>query len=120
MGKTKYKNISKDQSAISSTIDSLFFLVLVSIAAVILMPSIMVTDQDEALYYRSTQELDTYLLESLLSSKVEGFEYTYSPLAMSRINIPDNSAIEEPLKVSIVKEQNHITYSDLIAEDLML
>ena len=120
MDKKKCKKMFDDKAATSSTIDSLFFLCLISIAAVILMPSAMPDSQDEALCYKNAQELDMHLLESLLSSRVQESEYTYSPLAMAGVETIKDPTVKEALSTSFAKEQNHRTYSDLIAEDLML
>lgn len=120
MDKKKRKNMWDDKAATSSTIDSLFFLCLISIAAVILMPSAIPDGQDEALCYKNAQELDMHLLGSLLSSKMQGSEYTHSPLAIAGIDTIEDPAIKKTLSTSFAKEQNHRTYSDLIAEDLML
>ncbi len=114
------KNIFTDRMAFSSTIDAMFFLVMISIAAVILLPSIMADNQYDAAGYTAIQEFDTHLLESLLSSNADEFEYEIAPLAVVNISIPSNSITQGPMKTLFGKEQNHRTFSDIVAESMAL
>ncbi|MBW6470322.1 MAG: hypothetical protein K0A90_03780 [Methanosarcinaceae archaeon] len=114
------KNILLDQTAFSSTIDAMFFLVMISIAAVMLMPSIMAENQYDAAGYTAIQEFDTHLLESLLSSSANEFEYEIAPLAVVNISIPANSITQGPMKTLFGREQNHRTFSDVVAESMAL
>lgn len=114
------KNILTDQTAFSSTIDAMFFLVMISIAAILLMPSIMADNQYDAAGYTAIQEFDTHLLESLLSSSADEFEYEIAPLAVVNISIPSNSITEGPMKTLFGREQNHRTFSDIVAESMAL
>ena len=114
------KNILTDRMAFSSTIDAMFFLMMISIAAVLLMPSIMADNQYEAAGYTAIQEFDTHLLESLLSSSADEFEYEIAPLAVVNISIPSNSITQGPIKTLFGKEQNHRTFSDVVAESMAL
>ena len=113
-------NIFTDRMAFSSTIDAMFFLVMISIAAVLLMPSIMADNQYDAAGYTAIQEFDTHLLESLLSSSADEFEYEIKPLAVVNISIPSNSITQGPVKTLFGKEQNHKTFSDVVAESMAL
>ncbi len=114
------KNILTDQTAFSSTIDAMFFLVMISIAAILLMPAIMADNQYDAAGYTAIQEFDTHLLESLLSSSADDFEYEITPLAVVNISIPSNSITQGPVKTLFGKEQNHRTFSDIVAESMAL
>ncbi len=114
------KNILTDRMAFSSTIDAMFFLVMISVAAVLLMPSIMADNQYDAAGYTAIQEFDTHLLESLLSSSADDFEYEIEPLAVVNISIPSNSITQGPMNTLFGKEQNHRTFSDIVAESMAL
>ncbi|MDO9517157.1 MAG: hypothetical protein Q7J10_03805 [Methanosarcinaceae archaeon] len=114
------KNILLDQTAFSSTIDAMFFLMMISIAAVLLMPSIMADNQYDAAGYTAIQEFDTHLLESLLSSSLDEFEYEIAPLSVVNISIPSNSITQGPMKTLFGREQNHRTFSDVVAESMAL
>ncbi|SES81296.1 hypothetical protein SAMN04488587_1152 [Methanococcoides vulcani] len=117
MPKTK---LIEDQRAFSSTADALFFLVLISIATVILMPSIMAERQYDAAAYTATQDFDKHLLSSLLNSNVDDFEYEITPLAITGITIPENALINDPINTMFGRQQHHRTFADMIAEDMVL
>ncbi len=93
---------------------------LISLAGVLLMPSMQAEKQYTAAGYVTSSELDIYLLESLLSCKLEDFEYEISPLSAVNISIPENSVVENPSHTLFGKEQKHRTFADLIAEYLAL
>ncbi len=109
-----------NEQAMSSIMDALFFLMMISIATVILFPSIMADRQYDAAEYTAVRDLDTHLLSSLLSSEVEAFEYQIDPLAMSNLSIPNSSLTANPMDTMFGKQQQHRTYSDLITEDILL
>ncbi len=109
-----------DQAAFSSTIDALFFLVMVSIAAVILMPSIIADNQYEAAEYTAIQEFDTHLLKSLLSIRSDEFEYQIEPLALVNISMPSNNIMQNSVKTLFGREQDHRTFADFLAESMAL
>lgn len=100
--------------------DALFLLVLISLAGILLMPSMQAEKQYYAAGYVTSSELDVYLLESLLSCKLEDFEYEISPLASLNITIPENSVVENSSHSLFGKEQKHRTFADLVAEYLAL
>ncbi|WP_445476267.1 DUF7284 family protein [Methanococcoides methylutens] len=110
----------EDQHAFSSTADALFFLTLISIATVIIMPSIMAERQYDAAAYTATQDFDTHLLSSLLNSNVDEFEYEITPLAITGITIPENTLISDPINSMFGKQHHHRTFADMIAEDMVL
>lgn len=100
--------------------DALFLLVLISLAGILLMPSMQAEKQYCASGYVTSSEFDVYLLESLLSCKLEDFEYEISPLAALNISIPENSVVENSSNALFGKEQKHRTFADLVAEYLAL
>lgn len=107
-------------SAYSTVFDALFLLVLISLAGILLMPSLQAEEQYAAAGYVAGSELDSYLLESLLSCKLEGFEYEISPFSVLGLPLPENSVVESPAKTLFGKEQGHRTFADLTAENLAL
>jgi hypothetical protein len=100
--------------------DALFLLVLISLAGIVLMPSMQAEKQYYAAGYITSSELDDYLLESLLSCKLEDFEYEISPLEALNISTPENSVVKNSSHTLFGKEQKHRTFADLIAEYLAL
>ncbi|MGM0770884.1 MAG: DUF7284 family protein [Halobacteriota archaeon] len=117
MQKNKF---TEDQRAFSTTIDALFFLVLISVATAILLPSITADRQYDAASYTATQDFDTHLLSSLLNSNLDEFEYEINTLAITGITIPKNSIMSEPMNTMFGRQQKHRTFADMIAEDMIL
>ncbi|MDG6243627.1 MAG: hypothetical protein QCH31_04440 [Methanolobus sp.] len=124
--KKKLQNVINDLSAndkaFSSSIDACLFLILVSISAVILMPSIAADYQYSSAHYISAQQMDTYLLNTIMSSTLEEYEYTLEPgeLAGIDVNLSQNSILQDTARTLFTKEQRHRTFSDLVAEGLVL
>lgn len=110
----------RESSGYSTVFDALFLLVLISLSGVILMSSLQADEQYLAAGYVTSSELDTYLLESLLSCKLEDFEYEISPLSVANISVPENSIVENPARTLFGKEQKHRTFADLTAEYLAI
>jgi hypothetical protein len=100
--------------------DALFLLVLISLAGILLMPSMQTEKQYYAAEYVTSSELDVYLLESLVSCKLEDFEYEISPLEALNISIPEKSVVENSSHTLFGKEQKHRTFADLVAEYLAI
>ena len=111
---------SRESSGYSTVFDALFLLVLISLSGIILMPSLQAEEQYAAAGYMTSSELDTYLLESLLSCKLEDFEYEISPLSVVNVSVPENSVVEDPAQTLFGKEQKHRTFADLTAEYLAI
>ncbi|WP_440954656.1 hypothetical protein ACSAZK_13730 [Methanosarcina sp. Mfa9] len=109
-----------DLSAYSTVFDALFLLVLISLAGVLLMPSLQAGGQYEAAYYTAGSEMDSHLLETLLSCKFEDFDYEISPFSVLGLELPENSVVESPVRTLFGKEQKHRTFADLTAEYLAL
>ncbi|SFM16803.1 DUF7284 family protein [Methanolobus profundi] len=120
--KADRSGIIKDEAAFSTSIDAILFLILVSVSAVILMPSIAANGQYHSASHTSAQDMDTYLLNTIMSSTVDDFEYTLKPaeLAGINVNISEDSLLEDAEKTIFSKEQRHRTFSDLVAEGLVL
>jgi len=110
----------RESSAYSTVFDALFLLVLISLSGVLLMPSLQADEQYIAAGYVTSSELDSYLLESFLSCKLEDFEYEISPLSALNISVPENSIVESPAHTLFGKEQKHRTFADLTAEYLAI
>lgn len=100
--------------------DALFLLVLISLAGILLMPSMQTEKQYYAAGYVTSSELDVYLLESLVSCKLEDFEYEISPLEALNISVSENSVVENSSHTLFGKEQKHRTFADLVAEYLAI
>lgn len=115
-------DICKDERAFSSSLDAIFFLILISVSAVILMPSLMADEQYRSASYTSAQDMDTYLLNTIMSSTVDDFGYTLKPteLAGIDVNLSEDSILEDAEKTIFEREQRHRTFSDLVAEGLVL
>jgi hypothetical protein len=107
-------------SGYSTVLDALFLLVLISLAGVLLMPSLQAQKQYVAAGYVTSSELDTYMLESLLSCKLDDFEYEISPMTALNISVPESSVMKNPSHTLFGKEQKHRTFADLTAEYLTL
>ncbi|HOA69955.1 MAG TPA: hypothetical protein PK669_12235 [Methanosarcina thermophila] len=116
----KKAGLASKCSGYSTVFDAIFLLVLISLAGVVLMPSMKAENQYYAAGYTTSSELDVYLLESLLSCKLEDFEYVISPLAALNISVPQNSFVENSSHALFGKEQKHRTFADLVAEYLAL
>ena len=112
----------EDDRAFSSSIDAILFLVLVSVSAVILFPSIAADEQYRSASYSSAQDMDNRLMNTIMSSTVEEFQYTVKPaeLAGIEVNLSEDSILENAEETLFAKEQQHRTFSDLVAEGLAL
>lgn len=110
----------KESSGYSTVFDALFLLVLISLTGVLLMPSLQADEQYLAAGHVTSSELDTYLLESILSCRLDDFEYEISPLSVLNISVPENSIMESPAHTLFGKEQKHRTFADLTAEYLAI
>jgi len=117
---TKKGKMTAECSGYFTVFDALFLLILISLAGILLIPSMQAEKQYYAAGYVTSSELDVYLLESLLSCKLENFEYEISPLGALNISIPENSVVENSSHALFGKEQKHRTFADLVAEYLSL
>ena len=121
----KLKNIFSilllsDKGAISSTIDVMFFLVMVSLSTVVLMPVMLSSSHNAAVQDVAAYRFDGQLLQSLLDSRVENFEYMVVPSALSSGVVPsENSTSICQSNDIFAKQHAGRTFADLIAECMM-
>lgn len=110
-----------DSRAFSSTIDVMFFLLMVSLSAVVLMPAMLSSGHNAAVQDVAAYKFDEQLLRSLLNSRVEGFEYTVMPSAISGIvsDTHENSMSIYQVSDIFAKEHATRTFADLIAEGML-
>ncbi|MDI3540352.1 MAG: hypothetical protein PWQ52_1475 [Methanolobus sp.] len=89
------ETLSGNEKAFSSNMDSLIFLLLISISAVILMPAVMAEYQYRSAGYVSLQDTDTLVLSSMLNSRIDEVGYTYKPgeLVGLNISLPQDSML---------------------------
>lgn len=120
--KSYFAEIFRDENAFLSSIDAIMFLILVSISAVILLPSIAADEQYRSAAYTSAQDMDMCLMNTIMSGTIDEFEYTLKPtdLAGIDVNLSENSILEDAEETIFTKEQRHRTFSDLVAEGLVL
>jgi hypothetical protein len=113
--------VFSDSRAISSTIDVMFFLLMVSLSAVVLMPAMLSSGHNAAVQDAAAYRFDGQLLQSLLDSRVEGFEYTVVPSSMSGIvsNPSENSMSVCQSNDIFAREHASRTFADLIAESML-
>lgn len=119
----KNENVfSSNEDAFSSNMDSLLFLVIISISAIILMPAVMAEYQYRSAGYVSLQDTDTLLLSSMLNSRSDEVEYTYKPgeLAGLNLSLPPGTMLRDAEETLYGRQQKHRTFADLVAEDLVL
>jgi hypothetical protein len=120
MRKKRQINLIAEFSGYSTVLDALFLLVLISLAGVLLMSPMQAEKQYSAAGYVTSSELDTCMLESILSCKLEDFEYEISPLSALNMSASKNSVVENPSHTLFAKEQKHRTFADFVAEYLAL
>ena len=116
-----HRQMMPDSSAISSTIDVMVFLLMVSLSTVVLMPVMLSSGYSGAMQDVATYRYDGQLLQSFLDSRVECFEYIVAPSAFSEnITIPDESTMRLDQNNMIFKrEHTSRTFGDLIAEGML-
>ena len=107
-----------DSCGYSTVFDALFLLVLVSLSGVVLLPALSAEEQYSAAGYTTGSELDSHILETLLTCGPEGFDYEISPFSVLNLTPPTNSVVESPSKALFGKEQKHRSFADLAAENL--
>lgn len=117
-----FRRLFCDEKAFSSSLDAILFLLLISVSAVILMPTFAADEQYRSASYTSAQEMDSCLINSIMSSNCDEFEYCLEPRELAGIdmNLSEKSIIEDTEKTIFTKEQHHRMFSDLVAEGLVL
>ena len=112
--------VLSDKGAISSTIDVMFFLLMVSLSTVVLMPVMLSSGHNAAVQDVVAYRLDGQLLQSLLDSRVESFEYMIVPSELYGIVVSPESSMGICQSSEIfAKEHACRTFADLIAEGMI-
>ena len=108
-----------DTCGFSTTFDVILFLILISISAVILLPSITGNTQINAALGSKNQENSGDTLLALLNGRVDDFEYTVAGDQMDALaGTFNNSPVYTAGKKIIAgKELKHKTFSDIVAEN---
>lgn len=114
------KNIIHDPRAFSTTMDAIFFLTLISIATVILLPSIMAERQYDSAEYTTKQDFTSHILSSLLNSKIDTFGYEVEHSGINGAGSPIDTLINGSSAKPFNKQHKHRTFAEIIAEDMII
>lgn len=112
-------NFYPDERGFSTTFDVLLFLVLISIAAVILLPTITGNIQVKSVIESKSQSESSRILTTILNGRVDEFGYTPAGEQLDTIAGPlnDSSVYLAGKKLILGREIRHKVFSDLAAED---
>ncbi|MCX9084408.1 MAG: hypothetical protein OIN87_06390 [Candidatus Methanoperedens sp.] len=115
------RSILTDTCGFSTTFDIILFLILISISAVILLPSITGNTQVNSAIGSKNQENSGDTLLTLLNGRVDNFEYTVAGDQMDSFagtfDIKNSSVYTAGKKIIAGKELKHKTFSDIAAEN---
>ncbi len=108
-----------DTCGFSTTFDVILFLILISICAVILLPSITGNTQINSALSSKNQENSGDTLLTLLNGRVDDFEYTVAGDQMDALagTFINSSVYTAGKKIIAGKEMKHKTFSDIAAEN---
>lgn len=109
-----------DTRGFSTTFDVFLFLVMVSISAVILLPTITGNTQVMSALESKNQKQSSQVLLTLLNGRVDNFEYTVAGEQMDKIagdTIKESSIYKTAKKMIAGHELKHKTFADLAAEN---
>ncbi|MFA4957388.1 MAG: hypothetical protein WC556_10510 [Candidatus Methanoperedens sp.] len=108
-----------DTCGFSTTFDVILFLILISICAVILLPSITGNTQINSALSSKNQENSGDTLLTLLNGRVDDFEYTVAGDQMDALagTFNNSSVYKAGKKIIAGKEMKHKTFSDIAAEN---
>jgi len=108
-----------DSCGFSTTFDVILFLILISICAVILLPSITGNTQINSVLSSKNQENSGDTLLALLNGRVDDFEYTVAGDQMDALagTYNNSSVYTAGKKIIAGKEIKHKTFSDIAAEN---
>lgn len=108
-----------DACGFSTTFDVILFLILISISAVILLPSITGNTQINSALSSKNQENSGDTLLTLLNARVDDFEYTVAGDQMDALagTFNNSSVYTAGKKIIAGKEIKHKTFSDIAAEN---
>lgn len=119
---TQKSNISflTDTCGFSTTFDVILFLILISISAVILLPSITGNTQINSALSSKNQENSGDTLLTLFNGRVDNFEYTVACDQMDALagTFNNSSVYTAGKKIIAGKELKHKTFSDIAAENV--
>ena len=109
----------KDTGGFSTTFDIFLFLILISISAMILLPSITGNTQIKAALESKSQENSGDTLRTLLNGRVYEFEYIVAGDQLDAVAGPlkNSSVFAAGKKIIAGKELKHKTFSDIAAEN---
>jgi hypothetical protein len=118
-------NILRDTGAFSSVIDTLLFLVLISVCGVILAPSIVGNSQITALHDENAAEHNSQILLSLQNGRIDDFTYTVAGTQMDYLvnetlgaSAVDSGIYQTSKKLVAGRELKHKTFADLASESV--
>lgn len=113
------KSFLTDTYGFSTTFDVILFLILISISAVILLPSITGNTQINSALGSKNQENSGDTLLTLLNGRVDEFEYTVAGDQMDALagTFNNSSVYYAAKKIIAGKELKHKTFSDIAAEN---
>jgi hypothetical protein len=108
-----------DTCGFSTTFDVILFLILISICAVILLPSITANTQINSALGSKNQENSGDTLFVLLNGRLDEFEYTIAGDQMDALagTFNKSSVYTAGKKIIAGKELKHKTFSDIAAEN---
>ncbi len=112
-------NFYSDSRGFSTTIDVLIFLVLISIASVILLPTITGNIQAKSVVDSKSQAQSSRILTTILNGRIDNFEYTIADEQLDAIagTINESSLYTAGKKLILGRELKHRTFADIAAED---
>jgi len=108
-----------DTCGFSTTIDVLIFLVLISIASVILLPTITGNIQVRSVMDSKSQSESSRMLVTILNGRMDEFEYNVAGKEIDSIagTVNDSSLYLAGKKLILGRELKHRTFADIAAED---
>jgi competence protein ComGC len=112
-------NFYSDARGFSTTFDVLIFLALISIAAVILLPTITGNIQVRSVIDSKSQSQSSRILTTILNGRMDEFEYTPAGEQLDAIAGPvnDSSIYIAGKKLILGRELKHKAFADIAAED---
>ena len=117
--------IFRDTDAFSSVIDTLLFLLLISVCAVILAPAIVGINQITALHDENAAEHNSQVLLSLQNGRIDDFNYTVAGTQMDYLvnetlgaSAVDSGIYQTSKKLVAGRELKHKTFADLASESV--
>jgi hypothetical protein len=117
----KKRSLSENNYALSVMYDAVFFIVLVSLSGAVLLPAMMNPTAVQSSVERHREQLVDETLLMLMTSREPSFEYTFAQTQLeSWLGILYNySLINNTIYNILGKQQQHKTYADLCAENML-